>query len=351
MAVDFKIFIDTNILLDLYRVRGKEAGLSILTHLDDHLDRFITTNQVEMEFKKNRQRVIIGSHGLFKPPNFEGLQLPVFISEAKQSKALARHQKELRNHATKLRNRMSQILKNPTTHDPVFKTAQRLFRSESDYNLSRDKKIRHTIRNLAKRRFILGYPPRKDSDTSIGDALNWEWIVHCATQGGCHVVIVTRDSDYGVSFDDQSILNDWLATEFRERVSKKRKLLLTDRLSTALKLAKIPVTKQEVAAETALISERRAFQRKPVDLLEALNTPFTRVELDIDDLQQYEPDPEEPEADQGYDLDAYAEHDPDDYSEPEPPDASDYEHEPPEPDQYPEPEPEDHHEPEGPDEH
>jgi predicted nucleic acid-binding protein len=148
MAVDFKIFIDTNILLDLYRVRGKEAGLSILTHIDDHLDRFITTTQVEMEFKKNRQRVIVGSHGLFKPPNFEGLQLPVFVSEAKQSKALARHQKELRSHATKLRNRMSQILKNPTTHDPVYKTAQRLFRAESEYNLSREKKIRYTIRNL-----------------------------------------------------------------------------------------------------------------------------------------------------------------------------------------------------------
>jgi hypothetical protein len=91
----YLIFIDTNILLDFYRVRGRESGLSILKHIDNHLDRFITTNQVEMEFKKNRQRVIPDSHSTFKLPGFEGLQLPAFISESKQSKALARNQKQL----------------------------------------------------------------------------------------------------------------------------------------------------------------------------------------------------------------------------------------------------------------
>ena len=49
------IFIDTNILLDFYRVRGPKEDLSILRHIDNNLDRFITTDQVEMEFKKNRQ--------------------------------------------------------------------------------------------------------------------------------------------------------------------------------------------------------------------------------------------------------------------------------------------------------
>lgn len=324
MAVDYRIFIDTNILLDLYRVRGREAGLSILRHIDGHLERFITTNHVEMEFKKNRQKVIIESHALFKLPNFEGLQLPVFVSESKQSKALARNQKELKTHATTLKNRMTRILKNPTTHDPVFKTAQRLFRSASEHNLSRDKKIRFTIRNLARKRFILGYPPRKSADTSIGDSINWEWIVHCARESGCHVVIVTRDSDYGASFDNQSILNDWLATEFRERVSKKRKLLLTDRLSTALKLASIRVTKQEVDAEAALITERRARRQKPVDLLAALKKSFTRIDVDIDDLEQYEPEPDEPDYEpEPQEFVPSVDHAGDDLLEPEEPEVPD----------------------------
>jgi hypothetical protein len=88
MSAKYLIFTDTNILLDFYRVRGRESGLSILKHIDENIDRFITTTQVEMEFKKNRQRVIVESHGLFKLPGFEGLQLPAFISESKQSKAL-----------------------------------------------------------------------------------------------------------------------------------------------------------------------------------------------------------------------------------------------------------------------
>ena len=64
------VFIDTNIWLDFYRVRTRERALSILEHIrpDTH-GRFITTAQVEMEFKKNRQRVILDTDKVFKMPN------------------------------------------------------------------------------------------------------------------------------------------------------------------------------------------------------------------------------------------------------------------------------------------
>jgi hypothetical protein len=52
-------------------------------------------------------------------------------------------------------------------------------------------------------------------------------------------------------------MNDWLLHEFRERVSKKRKLLLTDRLSMALKLASITVTEQEEETENELLKQRQ----------------------------------------------------------------------------------------------
>ena len=53
------VFIDTNIYLDFYRVRGTDATLSILKHFDENHDRIITTSEVEMEYKKNRQRVTL----------------------------------------------------------------------------------------------------------------------------------------------------------------------------------------------------------------------------------------------------------------------------------------------------
>ncbi len=271
------VFIDTNILLDFYRQRGREKGLSILQHIDDNLEHFITGSQVEMEFKKNRQRVILISREEIKAPSFGGLkQLPAFLAESKQSSGLASSEKRVRALSDRLRKRIGRVLHQPTTHDRVYKTAQRLFRAESDYNLSRDKKVRFTIRRLARKRFYLGYPPRKDGDTSIGDAVNWEWIAHCAAQSGRDVVIVTRDSDYGTTFEDKPVLNDWLGQEFRERVSRRRKLILTDRLTEGLERAKIKVTREEAKVEQEFLEERRArqagsYQSNVANILTALS--------------------------------------------------------------------------------
>lgn len=110
--------------------------------------------------------------------------------------------------------------------------------------MTREKKDRFTIRNLARKRFILGYPPRKKEDNSIGDALNWEWVVKCAQDSGKNIIIVTRDSDYGATLQNESFLNDWLRQEFKERVSHKRKIILTERLSTAFKAIKSSVSKK-----------------------------------------------------------------------------------------------------------
>jgi hypothetical protein len=272
--MNYLVFVDTNIFLDFYKVRGRESGLSILQHLDAHHDRIITTSQVEMEFKKNRQRVILESHDLLKVPNWAGLQPPVFLAESKQSKAITKNQKQIDSLSKTLRRRIGAVLRDPSHNDEVYKVLQRLFKNESPYNLSRDKKIRYSIRRMACKRFAMGYPPRKSNDTHVGDAINWEWIIHCASTSPHHIVIVTRDSDYGVVFDKHPTLNDWLAQEFKERVSRKRKLQLTDRLSEGLKVAGIGVTKAEERSEEELLEEidhmarfRRAFLRGLPDRL------------------------------------------------------------------------------------
>ena len=116
-------------------------------------------------------------------------------------------------------------------------------------------KERFAVRHLARKRFILGYPPRKQGDTSIGDAVNWEWIVRCSQESGKHVVIVTRDTDYGVTFDGKSYINDYLKQEFSERVSQKRKLILTDKLSVGLKIVHAAVTREMEEEEERILAE------------------------------------------------------------------------------------------------
>ena len=147
-------------------------------------------------------------------------------------------------------------MENPTVHDPVYKVCQRVFHKKDDLALRRDMPIRRAIRRLAYRRFLHGCPPRKRSDTSIGDAFNWEWMVHCATEQKAGLVIVTRDTDYGATVGDKCYINDHLRQEFSDRVSRKRDLLLYPSLSDALKLFEVAVTPQEEQAEKELTSTR-----------------------------------------------------------------------------------------------
>jgi len=113
--------------------------------------------------------------------------------------------------------------------------------------------MRKEIREKAYKRYILGYPPRKPNDTSIGDSINWEWIIYCATQ--CHddIVLISRDSDYRAFNKNNCYLNDWLHQEFKERVSHKRSITLTGLLSEGFKTAGITVPLEEEQAEETFL--------------------------------------------------------------------------------------------------
>ena len=252
------LFIDTNIFLDFYRQVGRESNLSILKHLRPHHDRIITTRQVEMEFKKNRPRVIATFLAALKAPDWGGLKLPAYL--ASSASGLSTGRNRINDLVETIQKRGRRVFEKPTRNDPVYKVAQRLFAANTPYSLSRskEKEQKKTLR-LAWRRFLLGYPPRKATDTSIGDAVNWEWIVNCAKQANANVVIVSRDSDYGVHLRGGGVyINDWLAQEFRERVNRRLNVTLTDKLSEGLKQISIRVTKQEVKDEDEFLQRQRA---------------------------------------------------------------------------------------------
>ena len=246
------IFIDSNVLLDFYRAR-KESGLKLLRKVDDIHDRLISSYQVEMEFKCNRQSAIHESLG--KLSAIRKLEHAAFLAESRVAGALSKRVAESNRHITQLRTRLKKVLTNPTSHDPVYKVVQRLFTNKSPLNLRRDMPARRDVKRRAFRRFMLGYPPRKQADVSMGDAFNWEWLVRVAQDTGDHVVIVTRDHDYGHDMDNTPVLNDWLLQEFRDRVGKNRQLVLTNLLSAALKRARVPVSKEAVKAEEIALRE------------------------------------------------------------------------------------------------
>lgn len=254
-VLDTLLFVDTNVLLDFYRIRKSDIGLKYLEQLEACKDRLITGSQIEMEYKKNRQRVIVESLNNFGSPDLGKLTAPALVADLQAMKMVEKKKAELSAQKKKVDEKIQKILSDPIYNDTVYQCLQRLFKHSSPYNLSRENKQRFAIRRLARKRFILGYPPRKQSDTSIGDAINWEWIVDCAQKSGKHIVIVTRDSDYGTFYSGSAYLNDWLKQEFSQRVSNRRKIILTDKLSNGLKLVHAAVTKEMEDEEAKMMAE------------------------------------------------------------------------------------------------
>ncbi len=254
---DYLLFVDTNILLDFYRVRN-ESGLTLLNVFDSIRDRLICTYQVEMEFKKNRQAVIVESLKNLKAR--EKVPHAAFLAESKSAEVLNRRLEEANKRIARFRARLGKVLANPTGSDPVYKVVQRLFTHPGPFNLLRESPERRAVKRRAFRRFILGYPPRKKEDTSMGDALNWEWIVDVAKTSGQNILLVSRDSDYGVELDGKTYVNDWLLQEFRDRVSKKRQCRIFNRLAPAYKVAGISVTRDAERQEEEELERKRSLE-------------------------------------------------------------------------------------------
>jgi hypothetical protein len=253
MAIQKLLFVDTNIWLDFYRARN-EINLEFLQELEKIEAKIIVTYQLETEFKKNRQSAILEGFRDLKAPT----QIPRLgiFSDLQATKKMGKMLRDLEQSVKKLKVKLQRVLTDPAANDPVYQACQRIFHRDDALVLTRENPLRHAVRRRALKRFLHGCPPRKDGDTSIGDAINWEWMVHCAKSRTAELVIVSRDSDYGVILESGAYINDHLRQEFSERVSRKRKLLLYTKLSDALKHFKIPVSPQAKKAESDLVQSK-----------------------------------------------------------------------------------------------
>jgi hypothetical protein len=244
------LFVDTNILLDFYRSRT-DAGLSLLAHLDKIHDRLITTCQVEMEFKKNRLNVINESFCELKIPEGGTISPPVFLRGAKAVEMIKRNRKDTVDRVKQLRKRIKRVIEKTFLTDQVYQTVQRVFDDATPRNLRRDSSKLGIVKRRAWKRFIEGCPPRKKDDTSIGDAINWEWILCCVEDANKDVIVVSRDGDYGVTLDDHFYANEWLVADIK-RLNKQRNLVVFDRLADALKLIDVKISAEEEKEEDKL---------------------------------------------------------------------------------------------------
>jgi hypothetical protein len=170
-------------------------------------------------------------------------------------KALRRIHRDLKEQRKNIAAKIEQIMLQPELHDPVYQAVHSILAKPSDLILGQENDRCDEIHNLARKRWHLGYPPRKGRDTSIGDAVNWEWIIDCAKRKGGHVIIVSRDGDYGYVYGKDLYVNDWLQKEYRERIGQCSKIVLTNAITTALSIMGMQVPPEVKKAEQDLIIE------------------------------------------------------------------------------------------------
>jgi hypothetical protein len=145
-ALDTIMFVDTNVLLDFYRIKKSDVSTKYLQQLEVCKDRLILGSQLEMEYKKNRQRVIVEAMNAFSGPDWNRLTPPALVAELQATKTLEKHRKQVMTQQKKLSTTITKILGDPSRCDPVYQTLQRLFKHESQLNLSRLNKERFSIR-------------------------------------------------------------------------------------------------------------------------------------------------------------------------------------------------------------
>lgn len=249
------IFIDTNIFLDFYRFKEKEVSKKYLEQILDHKEILITTQQVEMEFKKNRQKVLSLKFDEIKKYKTDNFTIPDILQENNDfEKSIRESTKKISEELNKLHNKMHLVFKEPEKHDPVYKIVSDIFKNVGQFS---QKEPEEDLYKKAERRFKLGYPPRKAGDNSIGDAINWEWMINCAELSGKDLIIVSRDGDFGADYDKEPYINNWLDEEFKTRVGKKAKIILTNKLSSAFDHAKIDFSEELILEEKELIANEQ----------------------------------------------------------------------------------------------
>jgi len=198
-----KIFIDTNILLDIYHLSSTdlEELRKILKLVEVGKIELLVSRQVIDEFWRNREGVIADAIKVFKEsgakskvPNIirgyagaEELRKLVVETNAKVKELLAEAEKDIESSTLKADEVVNELFDKVTVG-----------------------KIDDAIFDRAHKRVEIGNPPGKRG--SLGDAINWEWILEQEIEfWDENLTIISGDGDF------ESVLNKGEIKEYLKR--------------------------------------------------------------------------------------------------------------------------------------
>ena len=242
------LFIDTNILLDFYRAPQSDLSLEVFDKLLEHSSTLIISEQVEIEFNNNRKRVI-DEYIKHIPTKIDNIALaPVLLSNTVEAQKIKTEVENLTKDFEKLKKNLCSILDSPNEKDKAYQKIIPFFNVNTAFSYKKtDIELQDQIFLKAIKRFHRGMPPRKKNDLYIGDALNWEWCLHCCTKDEkANLIILSRDDDFSESPKrHDNPINKVLEDEFKSRVGDEFYVKLERSLTKALNDIQISLTEEQ----------------------------------------------------------------------------------------------------------
>ncbi len=228
----YKIFIDTNIILDFYRINNKNSINEILKEIKKYKKYFISTKQSQDEFLRNRDRTITDFIEEIKKQNYKvhtNNVIATLDSYTEYHDSIIKANTNTR----KIIEELNKLIENPDI-DLIYKIYLDL--NETAYNRTNE------IIERAYRRKIIGNPPTSKKET-CGDEIIWETLLeYCNTD----LIIVSRDSTFSTNYN-------FLNSEFKK--NKNRTLKVVDSITKAIELNQEQPPKELELVESDLILE------------------------------------------------------------------------------------------------
>lgn len=228
----YKIFIDTNIILNFYRINNKDSMNEILKGIQKYKKYFISTKQSQDEFLRNRDRTMKDFIEELKKQNYK-VHTNSVVATLDSYRDYYDSILEANKNTRKIIEEMNQLIENPDI-DSIYKIY-------SDLNAIAYDRTNEIIEK-AKRRKVIGNPPSSKKDT-CGDEIIWETLLEYCNED---LIIVSKDSTFSNNYN-------FLKGEFYE--IKNKKLRVVDSITKAIELNEEDPPKELELVESDLIVE------------------------------------------------------------------------------------------------
>ncbi len=224
-----KIFIDTNIFLDMYRSNLKNDIQEIMNLLKLNSSTLITVEQSINEFERNRYTVIDNAIEEFKKrTSIEKVQT-AFVKKLESYTNYYSIQKSYNTAIKTIINDLISIRDNKD-NDILYTSMTKIFK-ENMILESTDENFQK-----AQKRKLCGNPPTSDKYT-IGDELIWETLLNYGKESKVDLILVTKDKTFHKN-------KEYLISEYNKFSGKD--LILHSDLIAALKCVGISVPKDTI---------------------------------------------------------------------------------------------------------